>query len=247
MKPFLLLGTRADDGVAENEYAAFLEGSGLDESRLRRIRLEQVRLDDIDLSEWSGIFLGGGPFNSSDPLTEKSPVQLRVEADLARLLDQVVDQDFPFLGACYGIGTLGTHQGAVVDRTYGETIGRISVWLTEEGAADPLFQVLPSTFDTFAGHKEAIRKLPAHAVNLASSETCPVQGFRIGRNVYATQFHPELDIEGLCLRIEVYKHHGYFEPEQAETLKEMARAARVVDPSRILSRFVELYSDDGTG
>jgi GMP synthase (glutamine-hydrolysing) len=26
------------------------------------------------------------------------------------LLDRVINADFPFFGACYGIGTLGNHQ-----------------------------------------------------------------------------------------------------------------------------------------
>ena len=43
-------------------------------------------------------------------------MQHRVEAELAGLLDDVVAADFPFLGACYGVGTLGVHQGGVVDR-----------------------------------------------------------------------------------------------------------------------------------
>jgi GMP synthase (glutamine-hydrolysing) len=51
-------------------------------------------------------------------------------------------------------------------------------------------------------------------VILAYSESCPVQAFRVGTRVYATQFHPELDLDGLATRIEVYKYAGYFEPEE---------------------------------
>ena len=90
---------------------------------LRRYRLEQRALGRLDLRDWSGILLGGGPFNSSDPEASKSAVQRRVEADLRGLLDQVISEDFPFLGACYGIGALGSHQGAVVDRRYAEPVG----------------------------------------------------------------------------------------------------------------------------
>ena len=246
MKPFLLLGTRDDDEAADNEYAAFLAFSGLDESSLRRVRLEQQPLGQVDLSQWSGILVGGGPFNSSDHPDQKSPLQLRVEDDLCRLLDAVVEQDFPFLGACYGIGTLGTHQGAAVDTTYAEPVGAVTVSLTEAGRSDPLLGVLPRSFEAFTGHKEAIRKLPDHAVNLASTEGCPVHAFRVGRNVYATQFHPELDVDGLCLRIEVYKHSGYFAPEEADDLKSMARASSVHAPPRLLERFVELYGGGPT-
>ena len=101
---------------------------------------------------------------------------------------------------------------------------------------------LSGTFEAFVGHKEAIRDLPAHAVNLAFSPACPVQAFRIGRNVYATQFHPELDIHGLCTRIDVYRHAGYFEPDQAESVKAMARQGRVFEPPKILARFVQRYA-----
>jgi GMP synthase (glutamine-hydrolysing) len=242
VKPFLLLATREDDEAADNEYDAFRGITGLDETGLRRVRLEREPLGEVDLDELSGIMLGGSPFTSSDPMESKSAGQRRIEADLSRLLDVVVERDFPFFGACYGIGTLGCHQGAVVDRTYGEPIGRVAVTVAEAGRRDPLFEVMPETFEAFVGHKEAVRKLPGHAVLLASSPACPVQAFRVGRNVYATQFHPELDVAGLCLRIEIYKHSGYFDPSQAEELKAMARASDVLDPPRLLQRFVSLYA-----
>ncbi|HEX2052258.1 MAG TPA: glutamine amidotransferase [Actinomycetota bacterium] len=241
MKPFLLLSTREVDRAADNEYEAMLRFSGLREGQLRRIRMEQGPAGAIDLDNFSGVIVGGGPFNASD--IDKSPTQVRVEAEISALLDQIVARDFPFLGACYGIGTLGIHEGALVDRTYAEPVGPTMITLTEEGRADQLFEVLPDTFEAFLGHKEAIRKLPAHAVNLASSAACPVQAFRVGRNVYATQFHPELDIDGVEVRIDVYKHAGYFEPHEADDLRARARASSVVHPPAILSRFVELFAD----
>jgi GMP synthase (glutamine-hydrolysing) len=242
VKPFLLLGTRAEDEAADNEYDAFLGFTGLDEAVLQRVRLEQRPLGRVDLDEWSGIFLGGGPFNASDDDSLKSAVQRRVETELKALLDEVLARDFPLLGACYGIGVIGTHRGGSVDRTYSEPIGRVPVTLTPEGRVDPLLAELPDTFEAFVGHKEAVRDLPRDAVHLASSPDCPVQAFRVGRNVYATQFHPELDIHGLCTRIEVYKHAGYFEPSQAESVKAMARAGHVFEPPKILQAFVQRYA-----
>lgn len=242
MKPFLLLATRAEDAAADNEYQAFQTFAGLGETDLVRHRLERDPLGPIELADYSGILLGGGPFNSSDPEDAKSPVQLRVEADLRRLLDEVVSVDFPFLGACYGIGTLGAHQGAVIDRTYAEPVGAVRITLTPDGRADPLLAGLPDSFDAFVGHKEAVSVLPDHAVLLAGSATCPVQLFRVGRNVYATQFHPELDVDGLSTRVEVYKHAGYFPPEQAEEIKAMARASDVTHPPALLRAFVARYA-----
>ena len=242
MKPFLLLAVRADDAAADNEYESFLACAGLHERDLRRHRLEQQPLGNVDLRDWSGIFLGGGPFNASDPEGSRSPVQRRVEADLQRLFDKVVGADFPFLGACYAIGTLGSHQGAAVDRRYAEPIGAVPVTLSREGRGDPLLRGLPATFDAFVGHKEAISRLPDHAVLLASSPNCPVQAFRVGSAVYATQFHPELDAAGLCTRIEVYKHAGYFDPAQAGELKAQAHRSEVTCPPAILRRFARRYA-----
>jgi GMP synthase (glutamine-hydrolysing) len=97
-------------------------------------------------------------------------------------------------------------------------------------------------FEAFTGHKEAISQLPAHAVLLASSAACPVQAFRVGANVYATQFHPELDADGLCTRIDVYKHAGYFPPEQAGELKALARRSNVIHPPAIVGEFTRRYA-----
>jgi GMP synthase (glutamine-hydrolysing) len=248
VKPFLLLATRPEDGAADNEYAAFLTFSGLRERDLRRVRLETAPLTalvgEVRLADWSGVLLGGSPFNCSDPDDGKSAVQRRVEADLRGVLDRVVAADFPFLGACYGIGTLGGHQGAVIDRTFAEPVGAVTVSLTAEGRVDPLFGDLPPVFEAFVGHKEAVRSLPGHAVLLASSPTCPVQAFRVGRRVYATQFHPELDVAGLCTRIDVYRHAGYFPPEEADDLKARAHASDVRHPPTILRRFVEAFGHE---
>ncbi len=242
MKPFLLLATRPEDVAADDEYAAFLRFGGLQESELRRVRLDQRPLGSIRLEDYSGLMMGGSPFNSSDPPESKSDVQRRVESELAALLDEVVAADFPTLGACYGIGTIGTHQGAVIDRTYGEPVGPVSVTLTDEGRSDPVFGVLPPVFDAFVGHKEAVRELPSHAVRLASSSGCPVQAFRVGSNVYATQFHPELDAAGMATRIEVYRYAGYFDPDEADSLKELARLSAVRHPPAVLRRFIERYA-----
>lgn len=244
MRPFVLLATRAEDIPADEEHDAVLRATGLDERDLIRVRLEAEPMPDLDLDALSGIIVGGGPFNASDAPAVKSPVQHRVEAEFAALLDRVVPRDFPFFGACYGIGTLGVHQGAVIDRTFGEPISVVPVTLTEEGSDDPLFAGLPREFEAFVGHKEAVSLLPEHAVLLASSPGCPVQAFRVGQNVYATQFHPELDVDGITTRIHAYAGHGYFAADELELTLAAVRRAPVSHPSRMLRTFVELYARD---
>jgi GMP synthase (glutamine-hydrolysing) len=240
--PFLLLSIRGEDAAADDEYQAMMRFAGLDETGMQRIRLTHRPLGPINLSDWSGIILGGGPYNVSDPEESKSPTQRRAEAELLSLVERIVDEDFPFLGCCYGVGMLGSVVGATVDRSYPEPVAAVTVTLTPDGREEPLFAELPEVFDAFGGHKEAASALPADVVRLAYSPDCPIQAFRVGTNTYATQFHPELDLEGICTRIDVYKNHGYFEPESAESLKEQARQRHIEYPPTILRRFVARYT-----
>ena len=241
--PFLLLSIRAEDDAADDEYAAMMRFAGLDERSMHRIRLTHQPLGPIDLTEWSGIILGGGPYNVSDAEESKSPTQRRVESELLPLISRLVDRDFPFLGCCYGVGTLGSVVGAVVDRTYSEPVGVVGgITLTPAGRGDPLFEDLPDVFDAYGGHKEAASSLPAYVARLASSAGCPVQAFRVGDNVYATQFHPELDADGICTRIDAYKHHGYFAPETAEALKSASREINIEHPPLVLRSFAARYA-----
>jgi len=241
MKPFLLLASRAEDRAAAEEHAEFARFAGLSLDLLHHVRMEAGPLPSIDLDRYSGVFVGGSPFNSSDPEESKPAVQRRVEAELRVVLDDIVARDFPFLGACYGVGTLGVHEGAVIDATYGEPVGAVPITLTDEGLRDPLLAGIPATFDAFVGHKEACKSLPTHAALLASSATCPVQMFRVGENLYATQFHPELDVPGIILRIQTYRHAGYFPPDDADRVIAGVRDTRVNVPPRILANFVRRY------
>lgn len=241
-RPFLLISTRDDPVAAEDEVRGFLLAADLSPDDLVVHALDAAPLPvDLDLDDYSGILLGGGPFNSSDDPVRKSTAQVRVESELTALLDLLVERDFPFLGACYGIGTLGVHQGGTVDRTHAEPVGTAHIELTDAGARDPIAAGLPRNFEAFVGHKEALSRPPANAVLLATSATCPVQMFRIGRNLYATQFHPELDGDGLATRIAVYRDAGYFPPEMAGDLTELARSVDVSWPSLILRNFVRRY------
>ncbi|MGK2875084.1 MAG: glutamine amidotransferase [Nocardioides sp.] len=240
VRPFLFLQTRPEESAAAEEYAAFCRFTGLAPEQLVRHRLDHTALGEVALSDWTGFIVGGGPFNVSDPAQEKSQVQDRVESELRDLALACVESDHPFLGACYGVGTLGSLFGGLVSRAYGETAGAISVSLTRDGRQDPLFDGVSENFEAFVGHKEAVEVLPSGAVLLARGTQCPVQAFRIGTRVYATQFHPELDIDGLASRMNVYRHHGYFDEAETEELIIQARRSSVTETGKLLANFVSL-------
>ncbi|GAA2244371.1 glutamine amidotransferase [Rarobacter faecitabidus] len=242
MKPFLLLATRFDDPVADAEYEAFRSYGGLSDGELVRVRLEQAPMPAIELDDYSGIIIGGGPFNASDPQASKSGVQVRVEEELGALVDRIVEADFPLLGACYGVGAVATRLGAKVDTRFGEPVSAVPITLTKEGKEDDLSASLPETFLGFVGHKEACSELPPGAVLLASSPLCPVQMFRYGRNLYVTQFHPELDTPGIVQRVRTYQDEGYFDPAELEAVIARVEGVKVTEPSRLLAAFVARYA-----
>lgn len=244
MHPFLLITTRPEDEVVRLEHDAFRRFTGLAESDLQWVRLDQQELPEISADAFSGIILGGSPYNSSDHPDEKSAAQRRAEFALSGMLDRVIEQDIPFFGACYGVGTLGLHQGGVVDRQHGELVGIVPITMTEEGEADPLLQAsgLPRTFHGIVGHKEAISRLPEHATLLATGQNAPVQMFRIGTRQYATQFHPELDVPGLIDRLSAYRDHGYTSPGTFDATVERLRSGRIDHTDRLLRAFVTLFA-----
>lgn len=239
MKPFLLLSTRPEDAASANERDAILRLGGLLDNELVQHRVEAAPLGHVDLDDYAGVFLGGGPFNASDH--PKSPLQTRIEADIHAVVDEVVARDFPFLGLCYGVGVLAGRLGGVVDRAYAEPAGVTTARLTHAGRADEIFEGVPDEVTVFVGHKEASRRLPDGAVLLASGSACPVQAFRVGGFIYATQFHPELDRPGFASRIRIYSEEGYFDPADTEALVAFAETAPITDAVHgLLRNFVAI-------
>ncbi len=241
MKPFLVIQLRPEDKTSDSEFDAIKRHGGLDDAETVRLRAEKQGLPSIDLSRYAGIIVGGSPFDVSTPDAQKSDIQKAVESAFYRLFDDIVKQDFPFLGCCSGNGLLGSYCGTRISRKYGEAVGGVNISLTEEGKRDPLLAGLPDVFRVLTGHKEACESTPPNCVLLATNEACPVQMFRLKQNIYATQFHPEGDAGGFAVRIHVYKTHGYFPPETAETLIESLKHESTPEAKLILKRFVDRY------
>ncbi|MEU2042127.1 glutamine amidotransferase [Nocardia niwae] len=244
-KPCLLLQLRPECAAADDEYRATRRASRLGADELIRIRMDEG-LPDIDIDDFSAVIVGGGPSNVSCPHDQKYDYQKKFEPKLRRIVREILARDFPYFGACYGLGILADVMGGKVStERFSETAGAQTMTLTDRGAADPLLENLPHSFRAFVGHKEACQEVPPGADLLVASAGCPVQMIRVGRNVYATQFHPELDSDGLALRIETYRDAGYFDPGQAAYLTSLGRQESVPVPREILRRFIVRYRNRG--
>jgi len=244
MKPFLILQLRPEDEAADNEFEAFLDKGGFQPSDVVRLRLDQQSLpSDLNLNDYAGVIVGGGPGCVSDPEDTKDTVEKRIEDEILGLMPEICEQDTPFLGCCYGLGILGHHlsKGSVSKDQYGEPVGGVDCSVTEDGKADPLLTGIPDDFRALVGHKEAVQSLPYGAVHLVQSDPRPFQMLRYKTNVYATQFHPEADAKGFETRIRIYRHKGYFPADAADELIETIHQEDIRFPALILQNFRKLY------
>lgn len=166
----------------------------------------------------------------------------------ARWLDRALDSlrtvyesGVPTFASCWGFqGMAAALGGAVVrDRERAE-IGTYEVTLTEAGRADPLFNSLGPRFKAQMGHEDRVDVLPRGATLLASTARVENQAYRFDeRPVYCTQFHPELDRDGMLRRFRTYPKYA----KEVVGLSVEEIAAHVVETpeaARLLRRFVAM-------
>src|ERR1035438_4676098 len=171
IKPFLILQLRPEDAASDNELDAFLKFGNLSQENIHRVRIEKESIPAINLEDYSGVLVGGGPSNVSDDENQKSDNQKRFEQELRDLLNKITESDFPFLGGCYGIGILASFLGAKISKEkYSEEVGAVEIKLSEDGKQDKLAKGVTSQFKAFAGHKEACQNLPEGVVLLAGND-----------------------------------------------------------------------------
>jgi GMP synthase (glutamine-hydrolysing) len=243
--PLLYVCVRPQQGAAAAEYESFRSAAQLDRSQLEQIDLVREPLPPDVFERMSGFVVGGSPFNLTDPESSKPEVQRRLEADLERLAEVVLDAgaSTPIGGlfTCYGIGVVTRMLGGTVSRAWPEDTGPVAVQLTRDGQRDPLFGGLASRFTALTAHKEGAAEVPPGSVLLATNEACPVQAYRAGDRLYATQFHPEPTTRDFTERMAVYRNDGYFEADAYDTIAGRVLAASVTEPARLLRTFARMF------
>jgi len=111
---------------------------------------------------------------------------------LRALLRDALARELPTLGICLGGQLLAVAAGGRIGpNPEGPELGAQLVAKRAAAASDPLFGALPITPDVIQWHQEAITELPPGSALLATSPTCEVQAFRVGRLAWGVQFHIE--------------------------------------------------------
>lgn len=183
------------------------------------------------------IVAGSGQFyiiKQNDTKSIQKKVDLMKEK-VCEMLEYILEHPRPTLGLCFGHQLLAYCYGAKVidDPKYAET-GIYEVKLNKKGENSPLFEGMPSKFNSVIGHKDSVVEIPKNATLLASSKRCKVQALDYGNSIYTVQFHPELDMQGLKERLALYpsyKSSTEGEEEQQDVIGEV---------STILKNFIKI-------
>lgn len=178
-------------------------------------------------------------------VTERAPWMVAAAAWLRAQAERGV----PVLGVCFGHQLLAAaYGGQVAPSPRGREIGTVGVALTPAGREDPLFAGVPGAFEAQATHEDEVAHLPPGAELLAANGWSRVQAFRIGPNVRAVQFHPEMDAAAMsatvAARAEGLVAAARARGEDPEAALRAVRARIRASPAaeRILASFVERFA-----
>jgi GMP synthase (glutamine-hydrolysing) len=148
------------------------------------------------LDGYDGLVVMGGPDSANDT-TPKMTFELNLVRD-------ALSRHLPYLGICLGLQVLVKAAGGQVVPAKVKEIGfrdatgqLFKVELTVAGQIDPVFGGLQSSFNVFQLHGETVTLTP-DMILLGTSEYCPAQIVRVGRNAYGIQSHFEVTPELLA-------------------------------------------------
>ena len=124
-------------------------------------------------------------------------------------LSEVLELDFPTLGTCFGFQLIADCLGYPLTnhKAHRET-GILPIQVNEAGQRSKLFAGVGPEFYAVVGHKDSLPPgdYPTLEI-LAITDKC-IQAFRYKENIYATQFHSELDEADLLTRLKMYPSYG---------------------------------------
>jgi len=125
-----------------------------------------------------GVILSGSPYSVRD---SQSP-----QIDLSAIRGKV-----PVLAICYGAQYIAQKLGGEVESSHSREYGRAILSINDP--LSPLFREIPNNKQVWMSHGDTIKKLPANAVAIASTDNIDNAAFKIiGEETYCVQFHPEV-------------------------------------------------------
>lgn len=156
--------------------------------RLHTVELDEGEAIPADLTPYDMMLVMGGPQDTWEE--DKYPWLMAEKAAIRRF---VREMERPYLGLCLGHQLLADALGGEVRKAAEAEVGVMTVSLTADGKADPLFAGLADPLTVLQWHGAEVARVPEAAVVLASSPKCAVQAFRYGHAAYGIQCHVECE------------------------------------------------------
>jgi GMP synthase (glutamine-hydrolysing) len=231
----LLIQIRETDDIARHEFDCVVSRGGFDPGLVQAVNIVGEPVPDWARAEAADVVLigGAGVFSVTETHDFTEP--------LSELVCRLAEAGRPLLGLCWGHQFIAQALGgqAVNDPDKGEA-GTHPVALTAAGRNDPLFAALPAVFDAHMGHNDYVQALPPGAIELARTQRCPNQAFRlVDKPIYGTQFHVELSAQQLIERLTIYR--AIYTDDEAHFEDIKSNPMPTPESDGILPRFLELY------
>ena len=175
-----------------------------------------------DLTDALAVIVTGSPLS----VTERAPWMERAAAALRDL----VREEVPVLGICFGHQLLGHALGGRVERNpRGREMGSVEFTALE---ADPVVGG-PGSWLVNSTHVDSVVELPPGACVVGSTALDPYAALRFGPLAWGVQFHPELDAEVMRQYIAARRPallQENFDVESAErSVREAPAGAEVIE------------------
>ena len=202
-RPLLLLQVRtADDAMGTHEQACFARHLDLDTETLTTWNLLDGPPPVPTLQAAGAVLIGG----SGDYSVVRGGPWLSAALDTMR---QLVNLGLPTFASCWGFQAMSAALGGTVQHlpTRGH-VGTFNFQTTTAATEDPLFNMLGPTFAAQCGHEDVVTAAPELATVLVESEAGDCLAWRLdGLPMWGTQFHPELSVDDLALRLRRYPQY----------------------------------------
>lgn len=190
--------------------------------------------DDIlpENADFAGIVISGSSMMLTDGISWLD--------DAADWLRKQAEKNIPILGICFGHQLLAyAWGGKVADNPNGIEVGTKRIIFNEKAKDDLLLKDFYPSILAQVSHVQSVVDLPENSIVLASSEQEPYQAFRIGKDIWGLQFHPEFDAE-IIRKIIVSKAKAYPGKIAVENL--LAEIEEAPGSYSILKKFGEIVN-----